>query len=76
AAVVLGGTSLAGGKRRIVWAVIGAFIFWFLYNGLNFFGVFSYFQMIVKTGGIFLAGVGEKKKKEKRLQGNFEIKKK
>ena len=37
AAVVLGGTSLAGGKGRIVGTLIGALILGFLNNGLNLF---------------------------------------
>ena len=44
-AVVLGGTSLAGGKGRIVGTLIGALILGFLNNGLNLLGVSSYYQM-------------------------------
>ena len=44
AAVVLGGTSLAGGKGRIVGTLIGALILGFLNNGLNLLGVSSYYQ--------------------------------
>ncbi len=49
AAVVLGGTSLAGGKGRIVGTLIGALILNFHNNGLNLLGVSSYYQMIVKA---------------------------
>ncbi|CPR15395.1 ribose ABC transporter permease [Brenneria goodwinii] len=55
AAVVLGGTSLAGGKGRIVGTLIGALILGFLNNGLNLLGVSSYYQMIVKAVVILLA---------------------
>ncbi|VFS62039.1 Ribose transport system permease protein rbsC [Leminorella grimontii] len=40
AAVVLGGTSLAGGKGRITGTLIGALILGFLSNALNLLGVF------------------------------------
>lgn len=55
AAVVLGGTSLAGGKGRIMGTLIGALILGFLNNGLNLLGVSSYYQMIVKAAVILLA---------------------
>lgn len=55
AAVVLGGTSLSGGKGRIVGTLIGALILGFLNNGLNLLGVSSYYQMIVKAVVILLA---------------------
>ncbi|QTF10526.1 ribose ABC transporter permease [Brenneria izadpanahii] len=55
AAVVLGGTSLAGGKGRIIGTLIGALILGFLNNGLNLLGVSSYYQMIVKAVVILLA---------------------
>ncbi|MFV2449311.1 ABC transporter permease subunit, partial [Escherichia coli] len=43
AAVVLGGTSLAGGTGRIGGTLIGALILGFRNNGLNLFGVSSYY---------------------------------
>ncbi|NIG88200.1 ribose ABC transporter permease [Serratia symbiotica] len=55
AAVVLGGTSLEGGKGHIVGSLIGALILGFLNNGLNLLGVSSYYQMIVKAVVILLA---------------------
>lgn len=55
AAVVLGGTSLSGGKGRIMGTLIGALILGFLNNGLNLIGVSSYYQMIVKAVVILLA---------------------
>ncbi|MDE9482211.1 ribose ABC transporter permease [Xenorhabdus bovienii] len=55
AAVVLGGTSLAGGKGRIVGTLIGALILGFLNNGLNLLGISSNYQMIIKAVVILLA---------------------
>ncbi len=55
AAVVLGGTSLAGGKGRIMGTLIGALILGFLNNALNLLGISSNYQMIVKAVVILLA---------------------
>ncbi len=60
--MVLGGTSLAGGKGRIVGTLIGALILGFLNNGLNLLGVSSYYQMIVKAVVILLAVLVDNKK--------------
>ncbi|CCK09192.1 Ribose ABC transport system, permease protein RbsC (TC 3.A.1.2.1) [Cronobacter sakazakii 696] len=62
AAVVLGGTSLAGGKGRIVGTLIGALILGFLNNSLNLLGVSPYYQMIVKAVVILLAVLVDNKK--------------
>ena len=48
AAVVLGGTSLAGGTGTIVGTMIGALIIGVLNNALNLMDVSSYFQMLAK----------------------------
>lgn len=55
AAVVLGGTSMAGGRGKITGTLIGALILGFLNNGLNLLGVDAYYQMIVKGSVILLA---------------------
>ena len=55
AAVVLGGTSLAGGRGRITGTLIGALIIGTLNNALNILDVSSYYQMIAKGGVILLA---------------------
>ncbi len=55
AAVVLGGTSLTGGKGRITGTLIGALIIGTLNNGLNLLGVSSFYQMVVKGIVILLA---------------------
>lgn len=48
AAVVIGGTSLAGGRGRIVGTIIGALIIGVISNGLNLMNVSSFYQQIVK----------------------------
>ena len=55
AAVVIGGTSLAGGRGRIVGTLIGALIIGVIDNGLNLLNVSSFYQQIVKGGVILLA---------------------
>lgn len=55
AAVVIGGTSLMGGRGRIVGTLIGALIIGVIGNGLNLLSVSSFFQQIVKGGVILLA---------------------
>ncbi len=72
AAVVLGGTSLAGGKGRIVGTLIGALILGFLNNGLNLLGVSSYYQMIVKAVVILLAVLVDNKKAVITTTGHLE----
>ena len=61
AAVVLGGTSMSGGRGKIFGTLIGALILGFLNNGLNMLGVDAYYQMIVKGGVILLAVLVDKK---------------
>ncbi|PKH01616.1 ribose ABC transporter permease [Psychromonas sp. MB-3u-54] len=63
AAVVVGGTSLAGGKGRIMGTLIGALIIGVLNNALNLMDVSSYFQMIVKALVILLAVLVDNKHK-------------
>ena len=46
AAVVLGGTSLSGGRGWIVGTFIGVLIIGVLNNGLNLLGVSSFFQQV------------------------------
>lgn len=55
AAVVLGGTSLAGGRGWITGTLIGAMIIGVLDNGLNLMNVSSFYQQVVKGGVILLA---------------------
>ena len=62
AAVVLGGTSLSGGKGRIVGTIIGALIIGTLNNGLNILNVSSFYQQVVKGIVILLAVLMDRKK--------------
>nr|WP_213620943.1 ribose ABC transporter permease RbsC [Paenibacillus sp. J22TS3] len=62
AAVVLGGTSLSGGRGRIVGTLIGALIIGTLNNGLNLLGVSSFYQMVVKGIVIVIAVLIDRKK--------------
>ena len=55
AAVVLGGTSLSGGKGRILGTLIGALIIGVLNNGLNIIGVSAFWQQAVKGVVILIA---------------------
>jgi ribose transport system permease protein len=63
AAVVVGGTSLMGGKGRIMGTLIGALIIGVLNNALNLLDVSSYYQMIVKAVVILLAVLVDTKRK-------------
>ena len=55
AAVVLGGTSLTGGKGRIMGTLVGVLIIGILNNALNLLNVSSYYQLIAKALVILLA---------------------
>lgn len=55
AAVILGGTSLSGGKGWIVGTLIGAVIIGILNNGLNLLNVSSFYQQVVKGSVILIA---------------------
>ena len=63
AAVVLGGTSLSGGRGRIFGTLIGALIIGTLNNGLNLLGVSSFYQQIVKGVVILIAVLMDRRKK-------------
>ena len=62
AAVVLGGTSLTGGKGWIFGTLVGALIIGVLNNGMNLIGVSSFFQQVVKGIVILLAVLIDRKK--------------
>ncbi len=62
AAVVLGGTSLSGGKGRLFGTLIGALIIGTINNGLNLLGVSSFYQQIVKGFVIIVAVLLDRKK--------------
>ena len=62
AAVVLGGTSLTGGRGWIFGTLVGALIIGVLNNGLNLIGVSSFFQQVVKGAVILIAVLLDRKK--------------
>ncbi len=55
AAVVIGGTSLAGGSGTVGGTIIGALIIGVLNNGMSLLGVSSFYQLIIKGLIISLA---------------------
>jgi len=55
AAVVLGGTSLAGGKGGVIGTIVGALIIGILNNALNLMDVTSYYQLLAKGVVILIA---------------------
>lgn len=56
-AVILGGTSLAGGEGRIFGTVVGALIVGILSNGLNLIGVEPFWQYIAMGSALIVAVV-------------------
>lgn len=65
AAVVLGGTSLSGGKGRLFGTLMGALIIGTINNGLNLLGVSSFYQQIVKGLVIIIAVLLDRKNNKK-----------
>ena len=61
AAVVLGGTSLAGGVGKITGTALGTIIIGVLGNALNLLDVSSYYQMMIKAAVILIAVLIDKK---------------
>ncbi|MFZ1939206.1 MAG: ABC transporter permease [Terracidiphilus sp.] len=55
AAVVLGGTSLMGGRGSVTGSLIGAFVIGVLADGLVMLGVSEFWQMVIKGAVIVLA---------------------
>jgi ribose transport system permease protein len=55
AAVVLGGTTLAGGEGSVGGTLLGAFIIGVINNGLNLLSVSAFYQQVVKGAVILLA---------------------
>lgn len=61
AAVVLGGTSLAGGVGRVTGTALGALIIGVLGNALNLLNVSSYYQMMIKAIVVLIAVLIDRK---------------
>jgi len=61
AAVVIGGTSLAGGKGRLWGTLVGALFMGVLNNGLDLLNVSSYYQLIIKGLIIVIAVMADTK---------------
>jgi erythritol transport system permease protein len=67
AAVVLGGTSLIGGRGSIGGSLVGAFVIGVLADGLVMLGVSEFWQMVIKGVVIILAvGIDQ-------LQNRFQL---
>ncbi|WP_034536907.1 ABC transporter permease [Carnobacterium inhibens] len=64
ASVVLGGTSLSGGRGRLVGTLIGALIIGTLNNGMNLLGISSFYQQVVKGIVIIIAVLLDRKNKK------------
>ncbi|NLA93094.1 MAG: ribose ABC transporter permease [Spirochaetales bacterium] len=56
AAVVIGGTSLTGGRGSIIGTLIGALLIGVINNGMNLLGISPYFQQVVK-GALIIGAV-------------------
>lgn len=69
AAVVLGGTSMAGGRGAIAGTILGAFIIGFINNGLNMLRMDSFYQFICKGVVILIAVYMDDIKNKKLLKG-------
>ena len=55
-ATALGGTSLAGGRGKVLGSIIGAFVIVFLADGMVMMGVSNFWQMVIK-GLVIIAAV-------------------
>jgi ribose transport system permease protein len=66
AAVILGGTSLMGGRGAIWGTLVGAFIIGILNNGFNLMAVDAHFQLVAKGVIILLAVILDRYLKSKK----------
>ncbi len=66
AAVVVGGTSLQGGRGTIIGTFVGSMLIGVLRNGLNLLNVDSYVQQVVVGGVILLAVLMDRSGKNQR----------
>ena len=56
-AVVIGGTSLFGGKGKVIWTICGVLLITLIGNTLNTLGLSHFSIMMVKGGVILLAAL-------------------
>ena len=61
AAAVIGGTSMDGGRGRVIGTLVGALIIGTITNGLDILNVSSYWQQIIKGAIILIAVLADKK---------------
>lgn len=66
AAVVIGGTSLVGGKGRITGTVIGVLILGVMTSGFTFIRIDAYYQEMVKGAIIVAAVVADQYRNKKK----------
>ena len=69
AAVVLGGTSLAGGRGTVGGTIIGAFVIGVLANGMILEGVSSFWQQVIMGSVIILAVIADQLQQRLQKQG-------
>ncbi len=62
AAVALGGTSMSGGRGKIIGTFAGVLIIAVLNNGMNILGVNSYYQDVIKAIAILVAVLSDRKR--------------
>lgn len=62
AAVALGGTSMSGGRGKIIGTFAGVLIIGVLNNGMNILGVNSYYQEVIKAIVILVAVLSDRKR--------------
>lgn len=68
AVVVLGGTSLMGGRGTISGTLIGAFVIGVLVNGMVLLGVSEFWQIVIKGAVIVLAVVVDQQQQRMQLR--------
>ena len=72
AVVVLGGTSLMGGRGTIGGTIIGAFVIGILVNGMVLLGVSEFWQIVIKGTVIVLAVVVDQLQQRMQQQALIE----
>ena len=58
----IGGTSMSGGRGKIVGTIAGVLIIAVLNNGLNILGVSTYYQEVIKAVVILVAVLSDRKR--------------